>query len=177
MKKYILPILIGAFVVTILAQCVINIADARTGICPPGEGLVIRVVDGDTIGMEDGKMIRILGIDTFDTNHRMAKKQRKRTGFSAEKVKYMSYLGTLKAKELLFGKCVRLIKARTDKGKYGRYLRFVEIEGEDFQKIMLQTCITGKGKRDCLANVYCHFRADNPRFEEYLEVSEFKCKK
>lgn len=128
---------------------------------------VSRVIDGDTIVMEDGKIVRILGIDAYDKNSRMARKQFVRTGynFSISEIKQMAELATNEAKKLLENKCVNIEKDYKDKGIFKRYLRYVEVDGQDYQEIMLK-----KG----LANVYCEDKKIK-RFNQYLLISEFKC--
>jgi endonuclease YncB( thermonuclease family) len=95
----------------------------------------------------------------------MAKKQSLRTGYSIIKVKYLAQQATKAANNLLFGECVRLIRDKKDKGRYGRALRYVEIHGRDYQKIMLNL-----GH----ANVYCGDKKIK-RFEQYHNASRFKC--
>jgi micrococcal nuclease len=140
-------------------------ADANSQSCPKDKDLVTRVIDGDTIEVEDGRIIRILGIDTYDINRRMSKKQSYRTGYSIKRVEYLSEQASKAAKNLLLGQCVKLIADRKNKGAYNRYLRYVEVNNRDYQKIMLE-----KG----LANVYCGDKKIK-RFKKYLRVSKFKC--
>lgn len=79
---------------------------------------VIRVVDGDTIIIDiDHKIerVRLIGIDTPEI-----KDQRK-------KVECFGYEASLKTKDLLGGKMVRLESDETqsNRDKYGRLLRYV----------------------------------------------------
>ena len=81
--------------------------------------LVTKVIDGDTFEIEDGKRVRILGVDTPET-----KDPRK-------PVQCFGKEASNKTKELLEGKRVILEKDITDQDKYGRLLRFVYLPLED----------------------------------------------
>jgi len=72
---------------------------------------VIKVIDGDTIVLEGGEIVRYIGIDTPETN--------KENGdcFSQEAFD--------KNKELVEGKEVKLRKDVSERDKYGRLLRYV----------------------------------------------------
>jgi endonuclease YncB( thermonuclease family) len=151
--------ILGLFFVAII--CVSHAFAA----CTDDKYLVTRIIDGDTIEVDHKHKIRILGIDTYDKNSRMAKKQSLRTGYSVIKVKYLAQQATKAANNLLFGECVKLVKDKKDKGRYGRYLRYVEVNGRDYQKIMLNL-----GH----ANVYCGDKKIK-RFKQYHNASKFKC--
>jgi len=73
--------------------------------------LVSKVIDGDTIELEDGKRVRYLGIDTPELNE------------------YFGEEATEKNKELVEGKVVELQKGNRDTDEYGRLLRYVYIDG------------------------------------------------
>lgn len=77
---------------------------------------VTRVIDGDTIEIENGERVRYLGIDTPETV--APRKPVQCFGIESSK----------KNKELVEGKTVRLEKDITDKDKYGRLLRYVYID-------------------------------------------------
>ena len=86
--------------------------------------LIARVVDGDTIEFNcNGKKekIRIIGIDTPETVH--PRKPVQCFGPEASK----------KMKEFALNKKVALKKSKTsdNRGRYGRFLRYVEIKGKD----------------------------------------------
>ena len=126
---------------------------------------VIRVIDGDTIETKNNGRVRILGIDAYDTNSRMVKKQKEKTEYSSQKIKDLSSQGKRFATQKLLGKQVVLEKDRFDKDKYNRKLRYVEVGGDDYSEKILK-----KG----LANVYCD---DNKikKFDFYNKNSDFKC--
>lgn len=74
---------------------------------------VSRVVDGDTIKLENGQVVRYLGIDSPET----VDPQKSAQCFGKE--------ASDKNKELLAGKEVVLVKDVSEKDKYGRILRYV----------------------------------------------------
>jgi len=76
---------------------------------------VLKVVDGDTIKLESGEVVRYVGIDTPETVH------------PSEPVQCFGKEASDKNRELVEGKLVKLEKDITDKDKYGRLLRYVWI--------------------------------------------------
>ncbi len=81
----------------------------------PVTAKVSRVVDGDTIELDNGQKVRYIGIDTPETVD--PRKPVQCFGKEASK----------KNKELVEGKTVRLEKDVSDKDKYGRLLRYVYV--------------------------------------------------
>jgi micrococcal nuclease len=77
---------------------------------------VKRVVDGDTIELEDGRKLRYIGIDTPETKH--PTKGQECFGEEASQ----------KNKELVEGKIIALEKDVNDTDRYGRLLRYVWLE-------------------------------------------------
>ncbi len=75
------------------------------------QALVARVIDGDTIELQDSRRVRYLGIDTPETGE----------PYSAE--------ATAKNKELVEGKVVELQSGKRDQDEYGRFLRYVYVDG------------------------------------------------
>ena len=81
------------------------------------DGEVLRVIDGDTIELTDGRKIRYLGVDT------------------PEKNECFHHQATLKNTLLVMTgnynrpNKVRLYKGKVDKDRYGRYLRYVTAMG------------------------------------------------
>lgn len=71
--------------------------------------LVTRVIDGDTLEIQGGERVRLLGIDT------------------PEKGQYFSSEATQLLKGLVEKKKVHLEKDKTDKDKYGRLLRYLYV--------------------------------------------------
>lgn len=74
---------------------------------------VTRIIDGDTIVLENKKTVRYIGIDTPEIKHQKTKLQ----CFGEEASK--------KNKELVLGKIVRLEKDVSETDQYGRLLRYV----------------------------------------------------
>lgn len=78
-----------------------------------GPFLVTRVIDGDTIGLENGEKLRYIGIDTPETVD------------PRKPVQCFGKEASAKNKELVEGKRVWLQKDVTDRDKYHRLLRYV----------------------------------------------------
>ncbi len=76
---------------------------------------VIKVIDGDTIVLENTDTLRLIGIDSPEIFEDAC--------FSKEAYS--------KNSELLLGKEVRLEKDVSERDKYGRLLRYVFVEGKD----------------------------------------------
>ncbi|OGM60930.1 hypothetical protein A2955_03620 [Candidatus Woesebacteria bacterium RIFCSPLOWO2_01_FULL_37_19] len=75
--------------------------------------LVTKVIDGDTIVLENGKTLRYIGIDTPEISQG-------KECFANE--------STQKNKELVLGKSVRLEKDVSETDRYGRLLRYVYVD-------------------------------------------------
>ncbi len=78
---------------------------------------VARVIDGDTIELEDGSRVRYLGVDTTETVH------------PTKPVQCFGPQASEENKRLVEGKRVRLESDITDVDQYGRLLRFVYVGG------------------------------------------------
>lgn len=74
---------------------------------------VVKVVDGDTIKLENGEAVRYIGIDTPETVH------------PSKPIQCFGKEASDKNKELVEGKVVKLEKDITDRDKYGRLLFYV----------------------------------------------------
>ena len=74
---------------------------------------VAKVIDGDTIKLGNGEVVRYIGIDTPETNH-----PRKGKECGGEEAKAEN-------KKLVEGKMVRLEKDVSETDRYGRLLRYV----------------------------------------------------
>jgi len=81
----------------------------------PDVSRVARVVDGDTIKLENGQTVRYIGMDTPETVD-----PRRPVGCFGKEA-------SAKNKELVSGKDVRLVKDVSDTDKYGRLLRYVYV--------------------------------------------------
>lgn len=83
---------------------------------------VARVLDGDTLELEGGRKVRYIGIDAPEST--------KNTCFGEE--------STNKNKELVEGKKVRLEKDVSDIDKYGRLLRYVYVEDQFINDVLVR---------------------------------------
>ncbi|NCU41981.1 MAG: nuclease [Candidatus Moranbacteria bacterium] len=88
---------------------------------------VRRVIDGDTLEIEDGSKVRYIGIDTPEMSQ---KKDQKDECFAKE--------ATQKNRDLVEGKTVRLEKDISETDRYGRLLRYVYIEGEMVNELLVR---------------------------------------
>lgn len=79
---------------------------------------VVRIIDGDTLEIEGGVKVRLIGIDTPE----MKNKNKTIDCFAAEAKK--------KAEGLLMNKDVVLEKDVSETDRYGRLLRYVYLDGE-----------------------------------------------
>lgn len=91
---------------------------------------IIQVFDGDTFSAKINgvtEKIRILGIDTPEV------------AGGYQQAECYGENASAFAKKMLAGKSVTLIPSQTgdDTDQYGRYLRYVEIDGTDFGKTLL----------------------------------------
>jgi micrococcal nuclease len=80
-------------------------------------GRVVRVIDGDTVVLNNGEHVRYLGIDTPEIG---------RNGKPSE---CFAEEAAEKNSALVLGRDVRLIADKEDRDRYGRLLRFVEVDG------------------------------------------------
>lgn len=87
--------------------------------------LVKRVIDGDTIELDNGEKVRYIGIDTPETVH------------PNQTVECFGQEASDKNRELVEGKKVKLEKDITAKDKYGRLLRYVYLEDDTFLNLYL----------------------------------------
>lgn len=87
--------------------------------------LVSRVVDGDTIELDNGQKVRYIGINTPET----VDPRRAVQCFGHEASEYN--------KQLVEGKQVRLVKDVSETDKYGRLLRYVYLNDGTFVNLNL----------------------------------------
>ena len=76
---------------------------------------VVEVIDGDTIKLESGEKVRLIGMDTPELHH------------PTKPVQCFAKEAMLETKRLVEGKTVRLEKDVSETDRYGRLLRFVYI--------------------------------------------------
>jgi micrococcal nuclease len=83
-----------------------------------GKAVVTKVLDGDTIIIQGGVHVRLLGID-------------------ADEKDYPCYdAGRLRLEELILGKTVALEADRENLDQYGRQLRYIFLNGENINQKM-----------------------------------------
>jgi endonuclease YncB( thermonuclease family) len=77
---------------------------------------VIKVVDGDTIRLDNGQTVRYIGIDTPETVH------------PTKGVECFGQEAKVRNIELVLNKTVRLEKDVSETDRYGRWLRYVYVD-------------------------------------------------
>ena len=87
------------------------------------KAIVSRVIDGDTVVLDDGRTIRYLNADTPET-------KKPNTVVQCYGLEASSY-----NKNLVEGKNVLLLADKENEDKYGRDLRFVFLEGKNTDNI------------------------------------------
>lgn len=97
------------------------------------QALVTKVVDGDTIELEDGRVVRFVGIDTPETVD-----PRRPVGCFGKQA-------SNETKSLLSGKVVILQKDISDKDKYNRILRYIYLPLEDGQTLFVNDYLVREG--------------------------------
>ncbi len=83
---------------------------------------VTKVIDGDTVELSTGERLRYIGMDTPELKSKDC--------YSQE--------ATARNKELVEGKEVELEKDVSETDRYGRLLRYVHVEGQMVNRILLQ---------------------------------------
>ena len=114
---------------------------------------VIYVLDGDTIEIEGGKKIRLIGVDTPELNIR----ENTPDCFATESAKI--------TKQLLENQTVELEKDKEDTDKYGRFLRYVYADNVFINEFLLEQ---GYGRRISIA--------PNTKYWKELEAAEIEAK-
>lgn len=107
----------GALIVIIIGIIFIRLPKS-----PPSQNtaLVSRVIDGDTVELQSGERVRLLGINTPERGQLYYQEAKNRL------------------KELIENKTVILEKDVEDKGKYGRLLRFIFLGNENINVKMVE---------------------------------------
>jgi micrococcal nuclease len=95
--------------------------------------LVVKAIDGDTLKLEDGKRVRLIGIDTPET-YESAKLYRdsQRSGQDIKTIKALGKKATDFTRDLVEGKRVRLEFDLEKRDKYNRLLAYVYLKDGTF---------------------------------------------
>ena len=131
MLVFTLMILVSSVLLVVPSAFAAKVATNNTGMCaPPGkpEAVVVRYVyDGDTVRLQDGRRVRLLGINTTETGKRGEAGQ----PFSK---------AARKALETLVGEgqTLHLYFDRERKDRYGRYLAHMYREGKSVERELLR---------------------------------------
>lgn len=112
-RKTWVTLTIALIVLVVVAIDVLQHPVNRTD--PPEGARISRVVDGDTVELENGQKVRYIGIDAPETVD-----PRRPVGCFGKEA-------SDKNKELVDGKNARFVKDVSERDKYGRLLRYVYI--------------------------------------------------
>lgn len=116
--------------------------------------LVTKVVDGDTIELQNGKTVRLIGIDTPETVD-----PRRPVGCFGKEA-------SNETKSLLSGKEVILQKDVSDNDKYGRLLRYIFLPLDNGQTLFVNDYLVRAG----FAKVYTY--PPDVKFNEQFRQAE-----
>ena len=95
---------------------------------------VLRVIDGDTVALSDGRRVRLIGVDTPETrNEKKLRRQARALGWPAEALKRQGQHATDYLRGLVQGRPARLefddANARAGhRDRYGRVLAYLYID-------------------------------------------------
>lgn len=133
--------------VIFISGCVKEIDKDELAKLQPETAIVSEVIDGDTVKLQNGETVRLLGIN------------------APEKGQPYYEESTNRLKQLIEGKEVILEKDVNDKDQYGRLLRYIFLNGEN---------INVKLVREGLATVY--IIPPNTKYEAELKEAENEAK-
>ena len=108
--------------VALTALAIYGVLTLESGV--PESFLVIRVMDGDTIKLENGEVVRYLLIDTPETTE--------------DPVDCYGPEATNRNRDLVEGKRVTLERDESDRDVYGRLLRYVYVDGTLVQGVLVR---------------------------------------
>jgi micrococcal nuclease len=95
------------------------------------EAHVLRVIDGDTVKLTDGRSVRYIGIDTPETKRRVG-------GKWVPDAEYFGKEATLANKNLVEGKDVSMEFDVQTHDRYGRLLAYVYVDGRMVNELLLE---------------------------------------
>jgi micrococcal nuclease len=113
----------------------VSAADARPA--------VTRVIDGDTVGLSDGRTVRYIGIDTPESRRRV-------NGRWVNDPEPYSRAATEANRLLVQGKAVRLEYDVQPEDRYGRTLAYVYVAGADGRELMANEELLRQGMAQLL---------------------------
>jgi micrococcal nuclease len=94
---------------------------------PDREAAVVsRVIDGDTIELEDGRVVRYIGIDTPETKH------------PSKGVECFGQEAYFRNQQLVEGKVVLLEKDVSETDRYDRLLRYVWLDDQLVNQVLVE---------------------------------------
>ncbi|MBI1869396.1 thermonuclease family protein [Candidatus Gottesmanbacteria bacterium] len=98
-----------------------------------GKSMVTKVIDGDTIELATGQRVRYIGIDTPESVD------------PRKSVECFARQAAARNKELVLGKSVRLEKDVSQTDKYGRLLRYIYVNNQDGNELMVNDVLVREG--------------------------------
>ncbi len=139
-------LVIGAFLAGLFTPRFFH-NDGITGEIVGQEAIVIKVLDGDTLELQDGRRVRLLGINTPERGQ----------SYYNEAAERLS--------KLVLNRSVLMESDKSDVDKYGRLLRHVHIDGENAGLVLL---------REGYANTF--FISPDLKYMEDFEQAEKQAK-
>lgn len=87
---------------------------------------VTRIIDGDTVQLNDGQIVRLVGVDTPESySTSKLSKDADRSHRDKETIRALGKQASEFTRKLLYGKKVRLEYDQRRKGRYGRTLAYL----------------------------------------------------
>jgi micrococcal nuclease len=96
--------------------------------------VVTKIIDGDTIELNNGQRVRYIGVDTSE----ISRTKNQASECLAEEAKSAN-------RQLVFQKKVRLEKDVSETDKYGRLLRYVYVKNQADKEIMVNQYLVEQG--------------------------------
>jgi micrococcal nuclease len=123
--------------------------------------VVRRVVDGDTVELEDGRKVRLLNMDTPETVKENTP------------VMCYGYEASQFTKKILTGKNIQMVSDKEKTDKFGRHLRLIFLSGQDISKV------ENSINYELALNGYARVREYKPnvQFEPIMREAESKAKR
>lgn len=110
----------------LLATFLVNLLFPQQSTIQKTDNIVTRVIDGDTIEINNNQKVRLIGVDTPET----VSPKKKIECYGVEASNF--------TKEKLLGKSVKLEKDISETDKYGRLLRYVWLDDQMFNEILVK---------------------------------------